>query len=68
MPRAQRREIDEQLERRARLAPGLHDAIELALCVVAAARHGQNGAIGRQRDQRRLLRAEGVAFAPEPLG
>ena len=50
----QRRQIDEQLEGRARLAKRLSRAVELAGAVVPAAHHGPHGAVGRHCDKRCL--------------
>ena len=47
-------QIDEGLERRPRLAPGLGGPVELAFGVIAAADHGPDRARGRHRHQRRL--------------
>ncbi len=49
-------EIDEGLERRARLAHRLGRPVELAGAVAAAADDGAHRAVGRHRDERRLAR------------
>src|SRR5262249_42982 len=50
-PFAQRRVVDEQLERGAGLAHRLDGAIELVLVVVSAADHSDHGAVGPHRHQ-----------------
>jgi len=57
-----RGEIDERLERRARLASGRHRAVVLALGVIAAADHGAHRAVRRHRHQRALADIELDAF------
>ena len=55
---AQRGEIDEQFEGRARLAPRLSGAVERRFAVVLAADHRDDPAIGPHRHQRRLRVAD----------
>ena len=56
--RPQCREIDEQLERAARLAFRLSHPVEGGLRVILAADHGDDLAIGSHRDQRDLCAAQ----------
>ena len=62
----QRREIDERLERRARLPLGLHGAIELALGIIAPADQRTDAAVTIEHHEGRLACAEcRAASAPE---
>ena len=54
-------EIDEQFERRARLAAGLDGAVERALRIILAADHGDDAAVEPHRHQRGLGAAEAGA-------
>ena len=64
---AQRREVDEELEQRARLAPRLHGAIELALCIVPTPGHREDRAVRRHRNQCGLARGQSIPLAGEPF-
>jgi len=54
-PLLERRAVDERLERRAHLAPGLGDAVELVAVEVPAAHHRPHGAGLALQDHRRRL-------------
>ena len=56
--RAQRRQIDEQLERRSRLPPRLRRAVEPAVLVIAPADHRHDLAVRPHRHQRDLRPAQ----------
>src|SRR6266446_6412620 len=59
------REIDKDLEKGAGLPLRLGGPIELAFGVVAAAHHGENGAVRGHRHERRLTDSLGAAFRLE---
>ena len=63
----ERRQVDEELEQRARLAARLGGAAELALGVVAAADHGQHRPVRRHGDQRRLADAALLPLPRQPV-
>src|SRR5262249_35066073 len=62
----ERREIDKDLEKGAGLPLRLGDAIELAFGVVAAAHHGENGAVRSHCHKGGLSHSLGAAFGPKP--
>ena len=67
-PFLERGEIDEQLEQRAGLPPGLDRPVELAFVVILASDHCENGTVRRHRNQRGLAHLSSLAFRRQPLG
>ncbi len=63
----ERREIDEGLERRARLAQRIGGAVELARLVILAADDRPDRSVRRHRDERRLCRSIGRRLLLELL-
>ena len=67
-PAFERRQINERLERRARLTLGGDRAVELAFGIISAADHGAHRALGRDRDKRALRHVELLPLQRKLIG